>query len=101
MADAQNDIVAQITGATQAMEAARDMYTSALTAMTDLEASRSKLVGSGPTATRVTGLLQKYGPALLKFGTAIAGGGGITALMADPGAFAGILSNLGSVLGIG
>lgn len=89
----------KISRAAEAMMEARTLYEQAVEAMKLLEAQRGMLVGTPFNTSKAMGMVQRLLPKVLKIGGMFAGGGGITALMADPGAFAGIISKLGGLFG--
>lgn len=91
----------KIDDATLSMMKAREQYELAIASMKDLEAERSKIVGAPWDTGRMMGIAQKAMPLIVKYGSVLVGGGGLAALMSDPGAFKGLLANLTGFLGGG
>lgn len=91
-----------IDDATVAMAMASEKYEGAVKAMKALEGKRAELVGGASwDTTRMKGVAQKLLPLVMKYGSVMAGGGGLAALVSDPGAFKGLLTSLTGVLGGG
>lgn len=90
----------KIEAATSAMVDAREQYESAVNAMGQLELEREKLTGGSDWNTsRMMDLAKQAWPIALKFGSAVAGGGGIAALLADPGAFESLRTSIAGIFG--
>lgn len=97
MSNEQEDVAVRANEASVTMATARVQYSAAVDAMAELELERSKLVGPGWNTSRMMSLAQKALPLVMKYGSVLAGGGGLAAMFADPGAFAGLLSGITSV----
>ncbi len=88
-------ITVSVNNLTEIMRHAGELYGEAVKDMKLLEAQREELADMSGVTGRATNTFQRLLPGLVKVGSAIAAGGGVTALMADPGAFTGILRMLG------
>ncbi len=82
--------VEKIEVAAATMANAREQYESAVNAMGQLELERRKLTGPDWDTNRVVNLAKQTLPIV----TAIVGGGGLAALLADPGAFKSLLTGI-------
>lgn len=88
-----------INAASVSMANAREKYELAVQAMALLEAERRLLIGPDWNVNRTVGMIQKYLPIVAKYAAIIASGGGLTALVADPGAFKSLLEGIAGIFG--
>lgn len=91
----------QANATAQTLDRAYDEYLELKEAMDRVEAARAKLVGSPYSTARIGNVMRKYWPSMLKVGTAVAAGGGLSAIVAGEGAFSGLLNGLSKILGGG
>ncbi len=91
----------QANATARTLDRAYDEYLELKEAMERVEAARAKLVGSPYGTARVSTVMRRYWPSVLKVGTAVAAGGSLTAFAAGDGAFGGLLKGLSSILGGG
>lgn len=82
----------RITEAHEALEAAESEYQTVARHMGELEELRRGFAKG--SSGEVASLLKRRLPDILKLGSAVVGGGGITALLADPGAFKTLLAGI-------
>jgi len=99
------DITEQIRDTVAAIDTASDKYDETMEMVGDMQARMRKLRGfQNPEAfdaNRVMSMVTKFLPKAAKWGTVIGGSSGVTALLAEQGAFTGILSRLGGIFGGG
>ncbi len=91
----------QANATARTLDRAYDEYLELKEAMGRVEAARAKLVGSPYSTARVGNVVRRYWPKVAKIGTAVAAGGGLTAIVAGDGAFGGVLKTLSALFGGG
>lgn len=91
----------QANGTARTLDRAYEEYLELKQAMERVEAARAKLVGSPYGTARVSNVVRKYWPSVIKIGTAVAAGGGVSAFVAGEGAFSGLLKGFASLFGGG
>lgn len=91
------DVIHMANETAKIIQEANDRYVRLKAAVREVELARSDLIGPTFSSDRVKAVTRRAWPSVLRIGGAVATGGGLSALAADPGAFASLLG----VLGIG
>lgn len=97
----ENTVETQIHKASVTMADARKQYGDAVEAMKLLEAEKSLLVGPPWDADHLTSTVKKFAPTVLKWGSVIAGSGGIASALSGPDGIRTLLGTITSALGMG